>query len=191
MTAPQLTRRELLKKGTGVALLSYLGLRYSTTDADQPQASPVTEQQIVFGVVERVSSNTSINIRNRDGRVSIQPAQDAIFSRGDRGLVPDLSLYVRRDEVIAEGTWATGSFVATLLMTLYRVVEGHIVERQGDLIKTTAGNIRLTSVTTPIHGDQILPKPLDQLNVGDHVWAEGWRDPAIGQFAALRIGVRS
>lgn len=184
-----LTRRQMLKTSAGAAIAGYIAAR--ATDAHAEQAySTVDGQDVVVGVVERVESPRTLSVRRKEGRLIVRFSDDAFFSRGDLGIVADCSAFVRRDEIIAEGHQVDGAFSATVLMTMYRAIEGRILDRQDNRLQTTSGIVQLTSDTELLDGDEFMNKPLTQLTVGDDIWTDGWRDPSVGQFVALRVGVK-
>jgi hypothetical protein len=180
----RISRRQVLGAGATLAGLALVSpsLTSETLGAGE---------DVLIGVVERVESPSTLLVTSSGNPAVIKLADAAVLSHGPSGLVAGLGAFIPREEVVAEGQWIDGAFIATALMTRYRLVEGTIVRRHGNRLETTAGDVLLAPYTVPESAPDFTAKPLNHLRVGDTIWADGWHDPTISNFVALRIGVRS
>jgi len=181
-----LTRRQLLSSG-GVML------GYVVLSRNLPPRTPLPEdsEKVVAGVVENVESPRILKVRSfRKKPVSIQFSDDATFWRGRSGRVAGLDAFIPGDEVVAEGQLVADGFAATTLMSLYRAIEGRIVQQQGNNLQTSSGAVRLTPDTTLLRGDGFVSKSLDELAVGDYIVGDAWHDPLTDDLIVMRIGAR-
>ena len=188
----KLSRRQFLKAtGAMIAVASAIFLwdrpwAYGIAD----QIVELDEDQIVYGTIENIDSSGVVYLNSQESMVSVQFSSDSIFSRGNLGHVRGVNDFVIGDQVVAEGEWNGDVFQANALMSIYLAIEGTILTRTNNHLETSAGTLLLTPETRASRGNAFVEKPLDDLATGDEIGAMVWREPGVGDFIVLRIGVR-
>lgn len=196
MGTPKFTRRHLLR-GAGAVAVGTVLLRVDEGTPLHPHAvgaagaAPGGGVTVLAGRVERIAPEGVIQVRGRDGLKTIRPADTATFRRGHAQPATGRATFVPGDEVTAEGQWAADVFVASVLMTMFRPLEGRITGRHGDRLETTTGTLRIAPDSLSLAESALTAKPLAQLAVGDYLVGSAWRDGIEGVLTAARIGVRT
>lgn len=172
-----LSRRELLL-GAGGAMAGLAGVHAPAV------AGRVSRGDVVAGVVERISAPDEALVRASDGAVQIRFQRTATFWRDHPA---DLAEFVPGDEVVAEGLWAGDLFKSDYLISMFRPLDGRVVEFTTERIVTTRGVVRLTQDTMVLSEDRTTPARRTHLEVGDEVAVLARRDPLTGEFVAVSI----
>ncbi|HEV3000930.1 MAG TPA: hypothetical protein VGW75_09355 [Solirubrobacteraceae bacterium] len=108
-----------------------------------------------------------------------------------KGAVP-LSAFQPGEEVVARGEWAGDRFAAIEFETLYRLVDATVASREGDVVHTGRGTVRLSDETEPrtgaAAGRSVEGRPLGELQRGDRFLALGRRNRRTDELTAVLIG---
>lgn len=185
MSRSRITRRQfILRTGGAVGALVVMKPGKAMADDD-----PSTDQSnTLYGYVAAVNKDGSLTVRGpaSGDETSIQFADGAEFWR--EGPV-DLSVFGPGDEVVAVGAWSGATFVATYLTSAYRGVYADVLEESPDSFVTDAGTMDLAPQLRLIDDDGIVATPVQDIAVGDQVFAFGRVDGSSGDLVALGIGV--
>jgi hypothetical protein len=181
----RLNRRQFVI-GTG-ATLTAIAVAVPTVAAS---ANDVTGD-VIPGVIERIDPPDALYLR-RLGDGSAPPVvefeSDASFWRA--GLPVSLSSYVIGDEVVVRGQSTRGRFLANYMCTMYRKIEGEVLERDGGDLRIDGAEVDVAPSTLPWNGPRLIAKPVSSLSSGDHIVALCRRDPTTGELIAAQVGIR-
>ena len=155
---------------------------------DAALAAP--EDGVLAGVVEAVDPPSALRLRTRAGTTVVEITTDALLWREGPAQLTD---FIPGDEVAAEGAWLGARFLASGVTPMFRLANGDIIERTGDLLETSAGAIRITEHTEAAEtmgedGTFYAAAPLAELQPGDRVLVLGRFEPTTGDLRAGRIG---
>lgn len=178
-------RREFLfATGTAVTA-SAVGVRSAAA------SPPEDEGTWLPGFVDRVESAQTVIISTpaRPGPVAVDLAPGAQPRRS--GAVP-LSAFQPGEEVVAHGSWVDERFTATEFETLFRLVDARVQSRDGEVLRTSNGTVRLSTETKlrtgRAGGRDIEGRPLDELDPGDRFVTLGRRNRQTDEVTAILIG---
>jgi hypothetical protein len=187
---PGLTRRQaLVGAGGAVGGLAALGA--------VPAAAAHEEGTSLGGVITRIDGPRRLEIEPADpkarGRVAVELSRNAELYRDQPATLSDFAV---GDEVAVGGTSsADGTFAATRLESIYRLVETKVERRDGDRLDTADGTLELhgSSRAEGGHaaGHHLEAKPLGELRAGDRVVATGRRHATRPVLLVSEIGVVS
>jgi hypothetical protein len=137
----------------------------------------------VVGSIKDIRLPAELTVQDSDATRIVRLHPKTIVTRDGVAGLSDFSI---GEEVAAEGSWSGDALIADSLATLYRVLDGVVLEANNDQVVTTAGRVWLVPHTR-FETDGTL-KPADpELRVGRALVFMGRRDPASGELIALRV----
>lgn len=182
---PRLRRREVLS----AAGAAFVGV--AAGPAAAVAGTPGEDGTWLPGFVESVESGRTVMIStpDRDAPVAVDLVPGAQARR--KGAVP-LTAFQPGEEVVARGAWAGDRFEATEFETLYRLVDGTVRDRGGDVVQTGKAAVRLSSETEPRTGSaagyEVEGRPTSELKPGDRFVTLGRRNRRTDEVTAILIG---
>jgi len=115
-------------------------------------------------------SNTTVDVRL---------GADAVITRGHFGPVADLTAFSPGEPVVAAGVWSGSMFVASMFQSLYRAMQGEVIQDDGfESVMTSAGHLKVPPEVRTRDG------VARTLQAGDRFFAEIWSDTANGESVA-------
>lgn len=134
---PRFARRRFL--GAGAALMGSAVLAGYNQVADASHTSSPSDplpNNVVPGTIERIVMPDTLYVRNSEGSKTIELSENAEFHRARAGAASGLDDFFVGDEIVAEGQWSGDVFAATALVQMLRLVEGPVLDRNGDKLQT-------------------------------------------------------
>jgi len=177
----KLTRRQMLKL-TGATIIG--GGSAAIFDKNLAAEREGKEMPFVIGTLERfeLPDLLYLTVATDSDQITAQTIivkvlESTTISRGVQGIVGDIEAFVSGDQIVAEGEWHDGVFVAVTLMSLYHSIEGEIINRKQERLETTSGIILLTPDTKAAATEGYKAESLDDLSNGTEIAALVWNDP--------------
>lgn len=176
----RLSRRNLLL-GAGGAVAGFAGIHAPAL------AGRVSRGEVIAGSIASLSFPDKAEIDASDGTARVVFPRTATFWRDHPAQLVD---FLPGDEVVAEGHWAVGRFEAEYLISMFRPVDGQVVEMTKDQLVTTGGVVRLTRDTRIHSGEASTPARAATIRAGEEVAILARRDSQTNTLVAVAI-VRS
>ena len=184
-----LNRRHVLQ---GVALVTGAtvvgGLGHASPAAAAGQSTTAFGPNLLIGDVTVVGQERLVVRLPGGDLVTVRLAPGAHLSRGAGQDARQLSRFVPGDEIAAEGVRNGSEFTASWLTSLYRVVEGTVTNRQGDILETTTGVAEVGAYSHPFTTPGFTGVSPGRLRRGVRFRALAWRDPKSGHLLTLNFG---
>jgi hypothetical protein len=188
-----LSRRQLLvTAGVAAGGLAAVGAAGAGSAGGQVDDS---SGKTIGGVLLGVTGANSLQMDPAESGIrsplDVEVQDGAVLLREGKATLSD---FVAGDEVAVAGDFTpTGSFAASSVQSIYRVVDAEVSSRDGSSLRTDQGKLRLGSNSKAeggtAAGHELRAEPLDELGRGDHVVVLGRRDPRSPELLVSRVGV--
>jgi hypothetical protein len=141
--------------------------------------------QLLSGTIQEIQPPSLLTLRgsHRPTEVRLEPG-----ARLWRDRIVSLNEFRSGDEVTAYGAWSEQTFSAHRLEPTYRKVEGDVIRRDGDLLITSGGTVRVAETAMRVlHDGQVAPVRAEYFSPGERLSIGARLEPGEDHLLAVRF----